>query len=131
MSAACCIRPGRDLTLVLHGSVRQRCTAAALALARLGIEAELIEFAGQSPLGPTGVALVLASLRRTGRLACITEAGPAAAAAGALALMAADAHPQALVRPVLRIVLPAEALPAGHLVHPLMQLVAGPRAAEG
>lgn len=123
-----CIRPGRDLTLVLRGGVQQRCLEAAQALARLGIEAELIELPGLAP--PPGPSLVLDSLRRTGRLACVTEAGPAAAAGAALAAWAAERGSAALVRPVLRIVLPAEALPLQHLVQPLLQLVAGPRARD-
>lgn len=130
LPGARCVRPGRDLTLVLHGSVGPPCIAAARALARLGIEAELIELPRPPPLLlPPDVALLLASVRRTGRLACATEAGPAA---GQLALLLA-AHTEqleeGLVRPLLRIVLPAEPLPPEHLVRPLLQLVAGPRAA--
>lgn len=124
-AAARCIRPGRDLTLLLHGAVQAPCAQAAEALARLGIEAELVEL---PPQAGADLAPVLASVHRTGRLACVAEAGPAAAAAWQrVALLAAQLE-DVLTRPVLRVVLPAEPLPADHLVQPLLQLVAGPRA---
>jgi pyruvate/2-oxoglutarate/acetoin dehydrogenase E1 component len=124
------IRPGRDLTLLVHGPVRRRCEAAVRALGRLGIEAELIELGDRPGPAAAADALLIESLQRTGRLACITEAGPAAVAAGALLARVGGQVCGALQRPCLRIVLPAEPLPPQHLVRPLLQLVAGPRAAD-
>lgn len=124
-AAARCIRPGRDLTLLLHGAVLQQGAQAAEALARLGIEAELIEL---PPQPGCDLAQALASVRRTGRLACVAEAGPAAAEAWQRVAQLATQAEDVLMRPVLRIALPAEPLPAEHLVQPLLQLVAGPRA---
>jgi pyruvate/2-oxoglutarate/acetoin dehydrogenase E1 component len=123
------IRPGRDLTLLVHGLARHRCAPAVLALARLGIEPELIELVDPAGPTPAGDALLLESLQRTGRLACITEAGQGALAAGALLARVGERVCGGLQRPCLRIVLPAEPLPPEHLVQPLLQLVAGPRAA--
>lgn len=125
MNSARCIRPGRDLTLVLDGAVREPCLQAAAALSRLGIEAELIELPPQPGDEAT---LVLASVHRTGRLACVAAAGPSAAAARELVAQLAAQAEATLMRPVLRMALPAEPLPADHLVRPLLQLVAGPRA---
>jgi pyruvate/2-oxoglutarate/acetoin dehydrogenase E1 component len=124
-----CIRPGRDLTLLVHGAACGRCAAAVLALVRLGIEPELIELLEPAESGPAGEALLLESLQRTGRLASITELGPGALAAAALLARVGEQVCGQLQRPCLRIVLPAEPLPPEHLVQPLLQLVAGPRAA--
>jgi hypothetical protein len=91
----------------------------------LGIEAELIELLRLAPPDPEPM---LASLQRTGRLACAAEAGPATAAAAEMAAVASERAFALLRRPVVRIVVPAgDRPPLSHLTGPLVQLVAGPR----
>jgi len=64
-------RRGDALTLVGYGKTVGHCLTAAQTLQAEGVEAEVIDLRSLKPLD---TATVLASVRRTGRLLCVTEA---------------------------------------------------------
>jgi pyruvate dehydrogenase E1 component beta subunit len=90
-------RAGSDLSLVGYGKTVATCLQAADALAGRGIEAEVIDLCSLKPLDQ---GTVLASLRKTGRLAVVTEASGLCGLAAELAALAAEHVP--LRAPVLR-----------------------------
>jgi len=63
-------REGRDVTLVTYGASLWRCVAAAEALAGVGIDAEIIDLRSLRPLDD---ATILASVRKTRRVAIVDE----------------------------------------------------------
>lgn len=92
---ACCLRAGRDITLVTFGTLTGTVLAVADRLAKDGVSAEVIKLNQIVPL-PTDP--ILASLQKTGRLLvaeeCVSMGGPgegilAAAAAQGLSLKGA------------------------------------------
>jgi len=64
------LRPGRDLTLVSHGYILRRVIEAADALAKKGIQAEIVDLRSIRPLD---IATIADSVRRTSRLVCVEE----------------------------------------------------------
>lgn len=64
-------RPGRDLTIVAYMKMTHEALAAAEALAREGIEAEVVDL---RTLRPWDTETVLESVRRTGRAVVVSEA---------------------------------------------------------
>jgi len=64
-------RPGRDLTIVTYGGTLPRCLAAAEALMRDGVDAEIIDL---RVLRPLDTATVLESVARTRRALIVEEA---------------------------------------------------------
>ena len=90
-------RHGDALTLVGYGKTVGHCLAAAQTLQAEGIEAEVIDLRSLKPLD---AATVLASVRRTGRLLCVTEAsGLCGMAAELCALVAEQAWRQLKAAP--------------------------------
>ncbi len=63
-------RPGRDLTIIATSIMVHRALEAAAALAREGIEAEVIDLRS---LRPMDTATLVASVKRTSRLLCVYE----------------------------------------------------------
>lgn len=96
-------RPGDALTLVGYGKTVGHCLQAAQALQAEGIEAEVIDLRSLKPLD---VPTVLASVRKTGRLLCVTEASGLCGLAAELCAVVAEqafaelkAAPQRLAGP--------------------------------
>ena len=94
------IREGRDLTVVTYGRMRKLCEAAAATLAGEGIEIELIDLRSLLPLDGEAI---LASVRKTGRLAIVHEAPLTAGLGAEIAAMVAERGFDALRGPVVRI----------------------------
>jgi len=96
-------RRGDAVTLVGYGKTVGHCLAAAHALQAEGVEAEVIDLRSLKPLD---TASVLASVRRTGRLLCVTEASGLCGLAAELCAVVAEqafaalkAAPQRLTGP--------------------------------
>ncbi|WP_209426306.1 alpha-ketoacid dehydrogenase subunit beta [Pararhodobacter sp. SW119] len=86
------VRAGRDLTLVTWSAMRQPCLKAAEALARDGIEVEVIDLRS---LWPWDRDAVMESVARTGRLLVVHEAVAVAGFGAEIAASVAEAlHPQ-------------------------------------
>lgn len=123
-------RRGDALTLVGYGKTVGRCFAAAQALQADGIEAEVIDLRSLKPLD---TATVLASVRKTGRLLCVTEASGLCGLAAELCAVAAEQAWRELKAPPQRLTGPdAPALASGPLeqaaVPPPEQIAARARA---
>lgn len=80
-------RAGSDLTLVGYGKTVDHCLGAAQVLDRDGLAAEVIDLRSLKPLD---TATVLASVRKTGRLLCVTEASGLCGLAAELCALVAD-----------------------------------------
>lgn len=93
-------RPGRDLTIVTYGSTVSPALAAAQALAGDGIEAEVIDLRS---IQPWDQASVLASARRTRRVAVVHEAVTSFGVGAEIAAWLAEHAFDALAAPVLRV----------------------------
>lgn len=96
-------RRGDALTLVGYGKTVGHCLAAAQTLQAEGVEAEVIDLRSLKPLD---AATVLASVRKTGRLLCVTEASGLCGLAAELCSVVAEqawgqlkAPPQRLTGP--------------------------------
>ncbi len=96
-------RHGRDVTLVASALMVKRALGAATALAREGIEAEVIDL---RTIVPMDKATVLASVRRTGRLIVVGEAVKTGSSSNEVVAMVAEEAFDALKAPVLRIAPP-------------------------
>ncbi|HEX5374163.1 MAG TPA: pyruvate dehydrogenase complex E1 component subunit beta [Aquabacterium sp.] len=104
-------RAGRDLTLVSYSKAVHTCLAAAQALAAQGVEAEVIDLRSLKPLD---MATVLRSVRRTGRLMVVHEAGPLCGLGAEIAAQVAEQAFSALRAPVRRITSADVPTPASH-----------------
>ncbi|HET6789580.1 MAG TPA: pyruvate dehydrogenase complex E1 component subunit beta, partial [Aquabacterium sp.] len=104
-------RAGRDLTLVSYSKAVHTCLAAAQALAAQGVEAEVIDLRSLKPLDMT---TVLRSVRRTGRLMVVHEAGPLCGLGAEIAAQVAEQAFSALRAPVRRITSADVPTPASH-----------------
>ena len=67
------VREGRDATVVAYGLMVHRAQEAAAALAKEGMETEIIDL---RTLSPIDMDTVLESVAKTGRLVCVDEANP-------------------------------------------------------
>ena len=101
-------RPGRDLTLVASALMVKRALGAAAALAREGIEAEVIDL---RTIVPMDKATVLASVRKTGRLIVVGEAVKTGSSSNEVVALAAEEAFEALKAPILRIAPPDVPVP--------------------
>jgi pyruvate dehydrogenase E1 component beta subunit len=93
-------RPGADVTIVAIGSMVIASLRAAEALAGEGIDAEVIDLRSIQPLD-TGC--VIESVGRTGRLVTVHEAWVTAGLGAEVVAAVAEACPQALRAPVVRL----------------------------
>ncbi len=93
-------RAGRDVTLVSYSKSVGTCLQAAEALAGEGVEAEVIDLRSLKPLD---MGTVLRSVRRTGRLVVVHEAGPLCGVGAEVACTVAEQAFQALKAPVRRV----------------------------
>ena len=93
-------REGGDLTVVTYGKMRNLCEAAADQLSRDGIGIEVIDLRTLLPLDAD---TVLASVRKTGRVAIVHEAPVTAGAGAEVAAIVAERAFSALKTSVKRI----------------------------
>jgi acetoin:2,6-dichlorophenolindophenol oxidoreductase subunit beta len=94
------VREGGDLTVVTYGRMRKLCETAAQQLSRDGIDIEVIDL---RTLLPLDMDTVLASVRKTGRVAIVHEAPVTAGAGAEVAASIAEHAFSALKAPVRRI----------------------------
>ncbi|SUV78533.1 alpha-ketoacid dehydrogenase subunit beta [Bordetella pertussis] len=101
-------RAGRDLTVVSYGAMVHKVERAAEALARDGIEAEVLDLCS---IQPWDEAAVLASLRRTHRLLIVHEAVEAFGVGAEIAARMADIGFDELDAPIVRVAAPFVPVP--------------------
>ncbi|MDG4597067.1 MAG: pyruvate dehydrogenase complex E1 component subunit beta [Candidatus Contendobacter sp.] len=104
-------RPGRDVTLVSYAKGMHACWQAAEMLAAQHIEAELIDLRTLKPLDEE---TVLASVRKTGRLVVVHEAGPLCGVGSEIAALVAEKAFSALKTPIRRVTSPDVPTPSSH-----------------
>lgn len=104
-------RAGRDVTLVSYAKSVATCLQAAEALAGEGVEAEVIDLRSLKPLD---LDTVLRSVRRTGRLVVVHEAGPLCGVGAEVACAVAERAFNALKAPVRRVTSPDVPTPASY-----------------
>lgn len=100
LGKAAVLRAGRDVTLVSYAKTVHTCLAAAQALARDGVSAEVIDLRSLKPLD---MDTVLQSVRHTGRLVVVHEAGPLCGVGAEVAAQVAERAFGALKAPVRRV----------------------------
>ena len=103
-------REGRDVTVVAVGSSVPLAMRAAEELAAEGIELEVLDLRTLRPLDRDGI---LASVRRTRRLVTVHEAWVAGGIGAEVVACVAEADPQLLVAPVVRIGAAPVPVPSG------------------
>lgn len=101
-------RPGRDATIVTYGAMRDVSLAAASALAKNGIEAEVVDLRSLQPWDETAV---LSSLARTHRLVIAHEAVEAFGIGAEIAARMADIGFDELDGPIVRVGAPFMPVP--------------------
>lgn len=104
-------RPGDDVTLVSYAKTVHTCLDAARMLAGDGIRAEVIDLRSLKPLD---MDTVLRSVRRTGRLVVVHEAGPLCSVGAEVAAQVAERAFAVLKAPVRRLSSPDVPTPASH-----------------
>lgn len=97
---AAVLREGADVTLVSYAKTVGHCLQAAEALAAQGVSAEVIDLRTLKPLDQ---ATVLASVRKTGRLVVVHEAGRLCGVGAEVAAIVSEKAFDALRAPVLRL----------------------------
>lgn len=97
---AAVLREGTDVTLVSYAKPVGHCLQAAEALAAQGVSAEVIDLRTLKPLDE---ATVLASVRKTGRLVVVHEAGRLCGVGAEVAAIVSEKAFDALRAPVLRL----------------------------
>lgn len=103
LGAAAVVREGRDLTIVATSLMTYEAELACAELARVGIDAELVDLRSIRPLD---AGAVLASVRKTGRLLVADTSWELCGVASEVAALAAEQAFSALKAPVRRIALP-------------------------
>jgi pyruvate dehydrogenase E1 component beta subunit len=103
-------RPGRDLTLVAIGSMVPVSLRVAEQLSTDGVEIEIVDLRSIQPLDTQ---CVVDSVRRTGRLVTVHEAWVTGGLGAEIAARVAEACPQALRAPVVRVGTAAVPTPSG------------------
>ena len=101
-------REGEDITLVAFGAMVPRTLAVAQALAKEGIDAEVIDPRTTSPLDEE---TILESIRRTGRLVVIDESPPRCSLAADIAALVAEKAFGSLKAPILKVTCPHTPVP--------------------
>jgi pyruvate dehydrogenase E1 component beta subunit len=93
-------RPGKDLTLVTYGNGLPKCLAAAEALAKDGVEAEVIDL---RMLRPLDMATVAASVARTRRVVVVDEGWKSGSVSAEIAARLAEDALYELDAPIRRV----------------------------
>ncbi len=101
-------REGRDVTLVAFGAMVPRALAAAEALARDGVQAEVVDPRTTSPLDED---TILESVEKTGRLVVIDESPPRCSMASDIAGLGADKGFSFLKGPIKQVTCPHTPVP--------------------
>jgi pyruvate dehydrogenase E1 component beta subunit len=133
LGSAAVARAGRDVTVVTHGSMVPYALEAADALAREGIETEVVDLRTLSPLDSD---TILASVRKTGRLVIAHEAVKTSGPGAEIAALVAEQALGALKAPVRRVANPGAPVAFGPAYHPVIlpdmdDIVAAVRAVAG
>ncbi|MFC4054137.1 alpha-ketoacid dehydrogenase subunit beta [Actinomadura syzygii] len=119
-------RAGEDLTVVSAGRMVERCELAAEELAAEGVACEVIDL---RYLWPLDTASIEASLRRTGKLAVVSEAVEFCGWGGEVAAWASEHCFESLDGPVVRVGSERVPIPYGHALEdeivPTTERIAG------
>jgi 2-oxoisovalerate dehydrogenase E1 component beta subunit len=94
------VREGKDCTIVAWGAMVDVCEKAAIELAAKGRDVEIID---PRTLVPLDEALILESVRKTGRLVIVAEAPRTGGFAGEIAAIVAEKAVGSLEGPVIRV----------------------------
>ena len=100
LGQAAVLRSGRDITLVSYGKTVGHCLQAADQLQARGIGAEVLDLRSLKPIDH---AAVLASVRKTGHLVVVHEAGPMCGVGAEVAAVVGEQAFDALQAPPLRV----------------------------
>jgi len=102
------VREGKHATIVTYGQTVHRSTEAAAALAREGVECEIIDL---RTLSPIDMDTVFESVENTGRLICVDEANPRCSIAADVSAMVAQEAFDALKAPIRMVTAPHTPVP--------------------
>ncbi|MBH9576930.1 alpha-ketoacid dehydrogenase subunit beta [Inhella proteolytica] len=111
LGRASTLRVGRDITLVSYGKTVATCLDAAKQLEADGVSAEVIDLRSLKPLDSR---TVLNSVRKTGRLVVVHEAGPMCGIGAEVIARVAEEGFEHLRAPARRITSPDVPTPAAH-----------------
>jgi len=106
-------REGSDLTLISYAKTVPACLAAAETLAEQGVSTEVIDLRTLKPLDE---ATILASVRKTGRVIVVHEAGRLCGVGAELAALISEQVFEALKAPVLRLTGPDAPAPSSYVL---------------
>jgi pyruvate dehydrogenase E1 component beta subunit len=101
-------REGKDVTFVAFGAMVPRALAAAEALAKDGVSAEVVDPRTTSPLDEDGI---LESVEKTGRLVVVDESPPRCSMATDIAALVADKGFRFLKAPIKQVTCPHTPVP--------------------
>jgi len=102
------VREGSDLTILALGAMVPRALAAADALAKTGVKAEVVDPRTTSPLDED---TILESVEKTGRLVLVDESPPRCSVAADIAGMVADKGFRSLKAPIKQVTCPHTPVP--------------------
>jgi pyruvate dehydrogenase E1 component beta subunit len=102
------VRDGKTATIATYGLMVHRCLDAAAALAKEGIDVEVIDLRTLSPLD---IDTVLESVEKTGRLVCVDEANPRCSIAADVSAQVAQQAFRALKGPIQMVTPPHTPVP--------------------
>ena len=121
-------REGSDLTLISYAKTVPACLAAAETLAEQGVSTEVIDLRTLKPLDE---ATILASVRKTGRVIVVHEAGRLCGVGAEVAALVSEQAFEALKAPVLRITGPDAPAPSSYVLEQAFIPQAGAIVAAG
>jgi acetoin:2,6-dichlorophenolindophenol oxidoreductase subunit beta len=110
------VREGKDVTIVALGRMVHMATQAATALAKAGIECEVIDPRTISPLDE---ATIIKSVEKTGRLVVVDESHPRASMAGDISSIVAQAAFGSLKGPIKLVTAPHTPVPFSDVLEDL------------
>jgi pyruvate dehydrogenase E1 component beta subunit len=113
LGQACIRRTGRDVTIVSYAKTVHTCLEAAQKLEAMNVSAEVIDLRTLKPLDE---ATILASVRKTGRLLVVHEAGAMCGVGAEIAALAAQKAFNALKAPIVRLTGPDVPAPASYVL---------------
>ncbi len=102
------VREGRQVTIVTYGQMVHRSMDAANALAKDGVDVEVIDL---RTLSPIDMDTVIESVEKTGRLVCVDEANPRCSIASDVSSMVAQEAFKALKAPIQMVTAPHTPVP--------------------
>ena len=111
LGAAALRREGGDVSLISYGKTVRACEAAAESLAAQGIAADVLDLRSLKPLDERAI---LATVRKTGRVVIVHEAGRMCGVGAEVAAIVAEQAFAALRAPVLRVTSPDVPAPSSY-----------------